>query len=401
MSGYNVFYPMGYDDNGLPTGRLVEKLTGRTARDMDREAFVEQCRTIGGQYGAEYEALWKRLGLSVDWRHTYRTIDDRAVRISQHSFVKLYEKGRIERRKAPTIWCPECRTAIAQAELDDLERTSTFYTLAFRLEEGPILPIATTRPELLPACVAVFVHPGDDRYRSLARQRVTVPLFGQSVPLLQDPGADPDKGTGAVMCCTFGDVADVGWWYTHNLPLVEALDAQGHLTAAGGDYAGLPIREAREQIVRELRERGLLLAQEGTDQTVRVHERCDTPVEYIVTPQWFLRVLDYKAELLEAGERVTWHPAHMATRYRQWVENLSWDWCLSRQRAFGVPFPVWYCRECDRASVPLACPFQCGTAGNAIESWWPTRRTCRSIRRHAARTCHVRVAVRPGRRNAT
>jgi valyl-tRNA synthetase len=394
MNGYNVFYPMGYDDNGLPTGRLVEKLTGRTAREMERQAFVEQCRAIGGEYGAEYETLWKRMGLSVDWRHTYRTIDDRAVRISQHSFIELYEKGRVERRKAPTIWCPECGTAIAQAELDDLERTSTFYTLAFKLTSSvPLgnvtLPIATTRPELLPACVAVFVHPGDDRYRGLVGQSVTVPLFGQSVPLLEDPDADPDKGTGAVMCCTFGDVADVGWWYTHKLPLVEAIDAQGHLTRAAGDYAGQPVRAARQQIVHSLHERGLLLDQAPTDQTVRVHERCDTPVEYIVTPQWFLRVLDFKQELLQAGEQIAWHPTHMKVRYSQWVENLGWDWCLSRQRAFGVPFPVWYCQACGQIAVadsdelpvdpqehtpsdPCACGSRCFTPEQDVMDTWAT-----------------------------
>jgi valyl-tRNA synthetase len=353
MSGYNVFYPMGYDDNGLPTGRLVEKLAGRTAREivreMGRRAFVEQCRAIGREYGAEYEALWRRLGLSVDWRHTYRTIEDRSVRISQHSFVELAERGVIERRQAPAIWCPECGTAIAQAELDDLERESTFYTLAFRASsDGATLPIATTRPELLPACVAVFVHPRDARFQALVGQSVTVPLFGQSVPVLEDPDADPAKGTGAVMCCTFGDVTDVGWWYTHKLPLVEAIDAEGHLTDAAGPYAGQTVREARRQIVRALHDTGLLLDQTPTDQTVRVHERCDTPVEYIVTPQWFLRVLDFKEQLVRAGEQIDWHPPHMAARYRQWVENLGWDWCLSRQRAFGVPFPVWYCQECGQ-----------------------------------------------------
>jgi valyl-tRNA synthetase len=391
MSGCNVFYPMGYDDNGLPTGKLVEKLSGCTARDLVRErgrrGFVKQCRVIGEQYGAEYEALWKRLGLSVDWRHTYRTIDDESIRLSQHSFIELYEKGIVERRRAPAIWCPECGTAIAQAELDDLERESTFYTLSFQLHNGATLPIATTRPELLPACVAVFVHPQDARFRDLAGQRVTVPLFGQGVPVIEDPGADPDKGTGAVMCCTFGDVADVSWWYTHELPLVEVIDDQGCMTGAAGPYAGQTVREARRQIVRALGEQGRLLGQVATEQTVRVHERCDTPVEYIVTAQWFLRVLDFKEQLIEAGEQIDWHPPHMATRYRQWVENLGWDWCLSRQRAFGVPFPLWHCQECgqvvlaDRDELPIdpqergpGKPCACGSTalapeGDVMDTW--------------------------------
>lgn len=375
MNGYNVFYPMGYDDNGLPTGRLVEKLTSLTARQMGRAEFAAQCEAIGAQYGAEYEALWKRLGLSVDWRHTYRTIEARAQRISQHSFLDLYERGLIERRQAPAIWCPECGTAIAQAELDDLERQTRFYALAFKLADGTTLPIATTRPELLPACVAIFVHPDDARYRSLAGSHARVPLFGQEVPILADPAADPEKGTGAVMCCTFGDATDVAWWYTHELPLVQAIDAQGHLTEAAGAYSGLAVREGRQRIVQELQTQGLLLGSTPSDQSVRVHERCDTPVEYMVTPQWFLRVLDFKPQLLRAADQIDWRPEHMKARYAQWVENLGWDWCLSRQRAFGVPFPAWHCARCseiilaEREALPIdptaSTPPRTCTCGNS------------------------------------
>jgi valyl-tRNA synthetase len=359
MMGRDIFYPMGFDDNGLPTGRLVEKLTGQSAREMGRETFAARCEAIGAEYGAQYEALWRRLGLSVDWRQTYRTIEPRAQRISQHSFIELYEQGLVERRKAPSIWCPECGTAIAQAELEDLERNTTFYDLAFRLADGSTLPIATTRPELLPACVAIFVHPEDDRYRSIVGTRAVVPHFGQTVTILQDPNADPNKGTGAVMCCTFGDVTDVGWWFTHNLPLVEAIDAEGRLTTAAGAYSGLHVTEGRRQIVDTLASDGLLLGSTPTGQSVRVHERCDTPVEYIVRPQWFLRVLDFRRELLQAADRITWRPEHMKARYVQWVEHLGWDWCLSRQRAFGVPFPVWYCSACgatlaaDKETLPI------------------------------------------------
>jgi valyl-tRNA synthetase len=374
MNGYNVYYPMGYDDNGLPTGRYVERRTGASAAEIGRQAFVAQCLAMGEEMGKEYEALWRRLGLSVDWRYTYRTIDEPSVRIAQRSFLDLYEKKLIYRRKAPSIWCPECGTAIAQADLEDLERKSTFYTLAFQLKNGGPLPIATTRPELLPACVAVFVHPEDERFRLLEGQQVSVPLFGQSVPLLTDPSADPDKGTGVVMCCTFGDVTDVHWWYTHRLPLIKAIDRQGCLTHEAGEYAGLTVHGARRQIVEALEKHDLLLGQRAIAQSVRIHERCDTAVEYIVTPQWFTRVLDFREELVALGEQITWHPPHMKARYRQWVENLGWDWCLSRQRAFGVPFPVWYCRECgeivlaDRDALPVdptqrtptqACPCGC------------------------------------------
>ncbi len=350
MNGYNVFYPMGYDDNGLPTERLVEKQLGITAAQVGRRAFIEKCLQVSEEAEKDYQALWQRLGLSIDWRYTYRTIDERSRRISQLSFLHLYQKGLVYRRDAPAIWCPECRTAIAQAELNDQERASEYVTLDFRLED-PSAPranvlIATTRPELLPACVAVFVHPEDDRYRGLAGQTATVPLFGQRVPILEDTNADPEKGTGVVMCCTFGDTTDVTWWYTHKLPLVEAVDQKGCMTEAAGKFSGLPSAKARVHIKRALEEASLLLDRQPTNQSVRVHERCDTTVEYIVARQWFINLLDYKEELLQAGAQVRWHPDHMQARYRNWVENLKWDWCISRQRYFGVPFPVWYCEEC-------------------------------------------------------
>jgi valyl-tRNA synthetase len=346
MKGYNVFYPMGYDDNGLPTERLVERRLGVRATEIGRTAFIEKCLEVSQEAEKEYKALWQRLAHSIDWRYTYRTIDDLARRTAQLSFLDLYQKGLIYRQEAPSIWCPECRTAIAQAELSDLERESRFVTLVFHLDNGDTLPIATTRPELLPACVAVFVHPDDSRFRTLVGHRATVPLFGQAVPVLEDPGADPEKGTGAVMCCTFGDTADIAWWRTHHLPLKVTIGRDGRLTGDAGEFAGLSTTQARRRITQALTERGLLLERRSIRQSVRVHERCDTPVEYIVTPQWFVRVLDSKEELLRAGEQVVWHPPHMKARYRAWVENLNWDWCISRQRYFGVPFPVWTCDTC-------------------------------------------------------
>ncbi len=363
MNGYNVFYPMGYDDNGLPTERLVERRLGIRAAKVGRQAFIEKCLEVSIEAERDYQALWQRLGLSIDWRYAYRTIDEHSRRTAQLSFIDLYRKGLAYRQKAPAIWCPECRTAIAEAELNDLERETVFYTLAFTLESGETLPIATTRPELLPACVAVFVHPNDERFRPLAGQHVTVPLLGQRVPVLEDAGADPKKGTGAVMCCTFGDAADVQWWHTHHLPLVEAIDRTGRMTQAAGDLAGLPTHEARQRIIQALDERGMLLDQRPTLHSVRVHERCDTPVEHIVTQQWFVRVLDFKHELLEAGDGIIWHPPHMQARYRDWIEGLKWDWCISRQRYFGVTFPVWTCRNCgeiilaDEAQLPVD-PFE-------------------------------------------
>ncbi|MEJ2747104.1 MAG: valine--tRNA ligase [Anaerolineae bacterium] len=346
MNGKRIFYPMGFDDNGLPTERLVERTLGLRASDIGREAFIEQCLAVSEEAEKDYRELWQRLGLSIDWRYSYRTIDEQSRRLAQWSFLDLYEKGLAYRQKAPSIWCPECQTAIAQAELSDLERETTFYTIDFKLANGTSLPIATTRPELLPACVAVFVHPEDGRFTHLLNQTATVPHFGQTVPILADPGADPEKGTGAVMCCTFGDQADVEWWHTHHLPLVEVMGRDGSLTEAAGEFAGLPAAEARRAIVSALAEDGLLLGERPSPQSIRIHERCDTAVEYIVTWQWFIRLLDAKDAFLTAGERINWQPAHMKARYRQWVENLNWDWCITRQRYFGVTFPIWYCDNC-------------------------------------------------------
>ncbi|MGC1379184.1 MAG: valine--tRNA ligase [Anaerolineales bacterium] len=351
MNGKNIFYPMGYDDNGLPTERLVEKRMGITALKVGRQAFIEKCMQVSEEAEKEYETLWKRMGLSIDWRYSYRTIDESSRRISQYSFIDLYEKGLAYRQKAPTIWCPECRTAIAQAEISDLERQSEFVTLAFGLPDGNSLKIATTRPELLPACVAIFVHPDDKRYQPLLGKTAKVPLFGQDVPILADPNADPEKGTGAVMCCTFGDTTDVAWWRTHKLPLIEAIGRDGNMTEVAGEFSGLSTGEARQRIKKSLEEKGLLSERQSTTQTVRVHERCDTPVEFVVTDQWFIHVLEYKEKMLDAGANISWHPEHMGSRYKSWIENLNWDWCISRQRYFGVPFPVWYCADCGEITV--------------------------------------------------
>lgn len=359
MNGYNVFYPMGYDDNGLPTERLVEKQLGLSAQQIGRATFIEKCLQVSEEAEQDYQALWQRLGLSVDWRYSYRTIDGHARQMSQWSFLDLYKRKLAYRREAPTIWCPECRTAIAQAELNDLLCPGEYVTLAFTLSNGAVLPVATTRPELLPACQAVFVHPDDARYADFINTPVQVPLLGFSVPLLADHRAEPARGTGAVMCCTFGDAIDVQWWYVYQLPLKMMLERDGRLNEEAGVYSGLSIQAARTRVVEHLDAAGLLLGREQTTRSVRVHERCDTPVEYLVTRQWFIRVLDFKQELLEAGEQIAWQPAHMGNRYREWVKNLAWDWCISRQRCFGVPFPLWHCCQCgeimlaDERALPI------------------------------------------------
>jgi valyl-tRNA synthetase len=354
MRGYNVFYPMGFDDNGLPTEKLVEKRERVSAQQVGRKAFIERCLQTSEEMEREYRDLWQRLGLSVDWNYTYRTIDVESQRSAQRSFIDLHRKGLVYRSKAPTIWCPECKTGIAQADLEDRERASEFIELAFTAEDGQALHIATTRPELLAACVAVFVHPGDERYRAWIGRQVRVPLYQQAVPVLSDPAADPEKGTGVVMCCTFGDQADVAWWYGHHLPLIEAIGADGRMLPVAdlpgepGTIAGLPVEAARKEIKAILEQQGLILSRQPVTGMVRVHERCDSVVEYRITSQWFINVLEHKEKFLELGRQVRWHPEHMHARYQAWVENLNWDWCISRQRYHGVPFPAWYCKACGK-----------------------------------------------------
>jgi len=352
MRGERVLYPMGFDDNGLPTERFAEKTMGRKATTMDLHEFIDYCLELTRQTENRFESIWRRLGLSVDWYYRYSTLSPQAQRVSQWSFIELYKSGRAYAQPAPTLWCPECQTAIAQAEVDDTTLPTLFSTIAFVLENGEKFPIATTRPELLPACVAIFIHPDDARYKHLIGTTASIESGAFStqaqitVPILTDELVDPTKGTGAVMCCTFGDSTDIRWWRTHGLPLRQAIGRDGRMISLAGPLAGLTTLEARKHILQELAETNRILHQESIEHTIGTHERCGTPVEYLHTRQWFIRVLDQKQRLIEAGRAITWQPEHMRIRYEHWVENLQWDWCISRQRFLGVPFPAWTCKAC-------------------------------------------------------
>ncbi len=375
MKGFNVYYPFGYDDNGLPSERLVEKEKGVRATDVGREKFVQMCLELTKEYEGEFSEFWKSVGLSVDWSQDYSTIDPKSQRISQRSFIDLYRKGRAYMREAPTLWCPECHTAIAQAEIEDAERDSVFYDVAFRLGDRELV-ISTTRPELIPACVAMFAHPDDERYAELIGKKATVPIFGHEVPILADEKADPEKGTGLVMCCTFGDTTDIAWWQEHGLETRIAIDDRGHMNELAVGYEGLYLKKARKKIVHDLEHAGLMVSQRPISHAVNTHERCGTEIEFSVAHQWFIRVLDIKDEIIAAGAKVTWCPDYMEVRFRNWVENLKWDWCISRQRYYGVPFPVWMCSSCgevilaEESQLPVdptvtgplvdACP-KCGS----------------------------------------
>ena len=345
MRGERVFYPIGFDDNGLPTERYVEQAHGVRAVDMPRAEFTALCLAETRRVAERYEDLWRRLGLSVDWSLRYSTIDARCQRTAQTSFIKLYEAGYLRRAQDPILWCPEDRTSLAQADVEDLERTSRLHTIRFGGPDGRDLLIATTRPELLPACVALYHHPGDSRYAGL--ERATVPLFGYQVPVLTDESVDPDYGTGLMMVCTFGDSEDVLKWRRDHLDLRLVVEPDGRLGELAGDFAGLPLTQARSAIVKALGEAGLLVSSEPVRQVVGVHERCQTPVEFQIRPQWFIAVREHADRFRARAAELEWIPPFMRRRLEDWIDGLKWDWNITRQRRYGVPFPVWFCAACS------------------------------------------------------
>ena len=377
MYDSEVFYPFGYDDNGIASERLTERELDVRHQEFERREFQRKCREVCLEYEEDFTEKMQGVGLSIDWNNTYRTISPEVQRVSQLSFIDLYERGREYRQEAPAIWCPDCETAISQVETEDDERDSHFHDVEFGVAGADdAFTISTTRPELLPACVAVFVHPDDDANRGLVGETAEIPLFGHEVPILADDRVDMETGSGIVMCCTFGDQTDIEWYQAHDLDLRIAIDASGHMTDVADGYEGLhAATDAREAIVDDLDDAGALLDRRAIEHTVNVHERCGTGIEFLVTEQWYIEVLDRTDEYLEAGREMAWFPDKMFTRYEHWVEGLQWDWLISRQRSSGIPFPVWYCADCDhevvaeKADLPVdplsddppvdACP-ECG-----------------------------------------
>ncbi|MEF8835043.1 MAG: valine--tRNA ligase [Candidatus Thermoplasmatota archaeon] len=351
MQGHNLFYPWGWDDNGIATELFVINETGVDPKEVGREKFRDICIEESEKLEEKLERKWKRIGTSADFDLFYRTIDERTLKTSQKSFIDLYEMGREYRKEAPTLWCPHCETAISQVETEDMEKEGKFNNIHFSLKDGDELVISTTRPELLPACIAIFVHPDDEEHNHLAGRKAEVPLFGQEVPIYEDEEVDMETGTGVVMCCTFGDQADIDWWYAHDLPLRIAIDETGYMTDVAEDYEGLHVEEAKEKIIQDLKGAGKISKQWDITHEVNVHERCDTPIEFLVTEQWFIEYLDLRDKYLDVGDELDWHPDHMKVRYDNWVDSLKWDWCISRQRYHGIPFPVWYCEECGEVKL--------------------------------------------------
>jgi valyl-tRNA synthetase len=341
MLGKNVFFPFGTDDNGLPTEKLVEKKKNVKSTKMQREDFIKLCIDYLKEIRPVFINDWKKMAHSADFSIFYSTIDDHSRKISQQSFIDLYKKGRQYRKEAPTLWCPTCQTAIAQAELEDKEHQSHFSDIIFKIE-GKELVIATTRPEMLAATVAIFAHPDDKRYKELFGKKAIVPLYHHEVPILADKRADPEKGTGIVMCCTFGDQTDIEWYQAHNLALRKALTKDGKMTELTGKYAGMKIKDARRAILEDLQKAGLIKGQKEITHMVNVHERCHTEIEILHSRQWFIKYTDLKEEFLKRGDELNWYPAFMKTRLVNWINGIQWDWCVSRQRHYGIPFPVWY-----------------------------------------------------------
>ncbi|MCK4305256.1 MAG: valine--tRNA ligase [Candidatus Eisenbacteria sp.] len=384
MCGKNIFFPIGWDDNGLPTERRVQNLfnvkcephvpydpdlhpeRGRKGRPtpISRANFIQLCKVVTKEDEEAFRHLWTRLGLSYDWEEEYSTIDDHCRRISQFSFLDLLEKGEVYQAERPVMWDVSFQTAIAQAEVADRDRQSAFHYLRFGIQDGDrdAVVIATTRPELLPACVAVLAHPDDERYRPLFGKQAITPLFHVPVPIMPDPQAEPDKGTGIVMVCTFGDQTDVEWWQQYNFPLRQIIGRDGHLLpvtfgqpgweslnpdAANEAYAQIEGKSAHaaQRIVVELAEstEGVVdRPAEAITHAVKFFEKGEHPLELVPARQWFVRILDKQEALIAQGRKIAWHPEYMGVRYERWVEGLNQDWCLSRQRYFGVPIPVWF-----------------------------------------------------------
>jgi len=354
MKGYNVFFPIGFDDNGLPTEKYVEKKYNieKGKLNMSRQEFRELCLKETERIEEEnIKPLFTNLGFSCDWNLFYRTINRHCQTVAQKSFLDLYEKGHCYRGNEPTLWCTHHQTALAQAEVEDLERETNLNYIYFELEGGGKVVIATTRPELLCSCVGIFVHPEDERYRDLVGKNAIVPIFKHKVPIMKDELVDKEFGSGIVMICTFGDTTDIEWWKKHKLPLRVSIKEDGTLNELAGKYGGMNAADARKQVILDLKESGVLFKQEKQKQVVGACWRCDTPVEFVVTEQWFIKTLELKDKLIEQGRKINWYPAFYRIRYENWVENLAWDWCISRQRHYGIPIPVWYCKNCNKIFV--------------------------------------------------
>ncbi|MDQ1251831.1 MAG: valyl-tRNA synthetase [Euryarchaeota archaeon] len=351
MRGYNVMFPEGWDCHGLPTEVKVEEVHGITKNQVPRAEFRRMCRELTAGNIEKMRKTMLRLGFSVDWSNEYITMEPSYYVKTQKSFIRMYNDGYIYHEDHPVNWCPRCETAIAFAEVEyDAGQTKLNFVHFDKVD------IATTRPELMAACVAVAVSPEDERYKQFIGKEIEVPVFGQKVALIADEAVDPAFGTGAVMICTFGDKQDVRWWVKYGLPLIKAIDKQGKMTKAAGKYEGMNISECRKAVISDLEAGGFLYDQKPLDQNVGLCWRCDTPIEILSEPQWFIKI--NHEGILKIADEINWYPEYMKVRLQNWTGTMEWDWCISRQRIFATPIPIWYCKQCGEVLI-------------AEESWLP------------------------------
>jgi valyl-tRNA synthetase len=374
MRGYNVFFPLCFDVNGIPIEERVEKKMNITRKDIDRHEFIKLCSDFAERNIETMTNQFIRLGESMDPSIYYQTNAEYYRRITQISFIELYNKGYIYRGEFPVNWCPRCMTAMADAEVVYTDRTTSLNTIKFyfsgepleqvlkyhgigRDERGFYIEIATTRPEMLPSCQIVAVHPRDERAPWLVDQIVKVPLFEKEVKIVEDESVDPGFGTGIVMICTVGDKEDLNWVFKYKLPIEMSIDEEGRMTEICGKYKGMKIDDARKAVIEDLKNNDLLIKQEPLDQNVGVCWRCKTPVEFINAKQWFLKTVSFKDKVLESSDQMNWYPGFMKIRLKDWVDSLEWDWVISRQRYFATPIPLWECERCEE--VVVAKPEDC------------------------------------------
>jgi len=349
LRGDDVLFPQGWDCHGLPTEVKVEENRDIHRTDVSREQFREWCiEHTESQIGAMKETMLT-LGFSQDWDHEFRTMDDDYWGQTQRSFVEMADSGYVYQDEHPVNWCPRCETAIADAEVENEDRDGTLYYVTFEGVGNDDIEIATTRPELLSACVSMAVDPDDDRYEDRIGDTFEVPLFGQEIELIADEDVDGEFGTGAVMICTFGDKQDVDWWAEHDLDLRAVITEDGRLNELAGEFEGLSIDEAKTEIAEALDDAGYLNDHEHTEQSVGCCWRCDTPIEILSKEQWFVEV--NQDEILEAAREIEWFPEHMYTRLEEWTEGMEWDWVISRQRVFATPIPAWECADCGHVEI--------------------------------------------------
>lgn len=353
MNGFEVLFPQGWDCHGLPTEVKVEETHNIRKSDVPREEFRKMCIDLTRENIQMMKAQMQSMGFSQDWSREFVTMTKEYKRKTQLSFLKMYHQGLIYQDVHPVNWCPRCETAIAFAEVEYHENETLLNYLEFpeAYGEGKI-PIATTRPELLSACVAVTVHPEDERYQKLTGKYVEVPLYGRKVKVITDKDVDPEYGTGAVMICTFGDKTDVSWVNRYGLDVIEAIDEKGVMKDVAGKYAGCTIGECKENIIADLKSTGELKKQEKVDQNVGLCWRCKTPIEILVKKQWFVAVNQLTPQIEKTANEMDWIPEHMKTRLINWSGSMDWDWCISRQRIFATPTPVWYCKDCGKVKLP-------------------------------------------------